>query len=423
MILRMTYGYAIEPDKPDVLVSLIKQTIFDFSQAANPMSWAVDLVPALQYLPAWFPGATFKKTARRFRNNLLASAHIPYNFARNQMVLSLSSSSSSDARQSSAHQASYVSKLVDTLSSSSSSSHDSQNGTAEKPQDSSTRQQHLDPKDEKAIIWTAASLYGAGSDTTAMTMRIFTLALLKFPHVQTRAQAEIDALIGSSLSPSSAPRRLPGFEDRERLPYIEALLKETLRWWAIAPMGFPHTVTEGFEYTVPVSVAAGEGEGEEGAGKTYYLPKGAVILPAMWAMMRDPTVYSRPDDFDPARFLAPRSEPDPRAEAFGFGRRVCPGRYFAEASLFLEMVQMLAVFKISRVLDADGEHEVGVETLDGVRMKSGVLAHPSAFECRVEPRSERHAELVRKLEAGFPPEKSDADKLPPMEEFGIGCKV
>jgi len=55
------------------------------------------------------------------------------------------------------------------------------------------------------------------------------MALVLFPQVQRRAQAELDVVIGRD--------RLPTFDDRPRLPYIEALCKELLRWQMVTPMG------------------------------------------------------------------------------------------------------------------------------------------------------------------------------------------
>jgi cytochrome P450 len=55
------------------------------------------------------------------------------------------------------------------------------------------------------------------------------LAMILFPDVQKKAQAEIDAIVGTD--------RLPSFADRDSLPYIEALVKEVLRWNAVAPTG------------------------------------------------------------------------------------------------------------------------------------------------------------------------------------------
>jgi cytochrome P450 len=58
---------------------------------------------------------------------------------------------------------------------------------------------------------------------------VFLLAMVKYPDVQKRAQAEIDLVIG--------PDRLPTFEDRASLPYIDAMLRETLRWHPVVPLG------------------------------------------------------------------------------------------------------------------------------------------------------------------------------------------
>jgi hypothetical protein len=66
---------------------------------------------------------------------------------------------------------------------------------------------------------------------TVSSMYSLFLALVLFPQVQRRAQAELDVVIGRD--------RLPTFDDRPRLPYIEALCKELLRWQMVTPMGTP----------------------------------------------------------------------------------------------------------------------------------------------------------------------------------------
>jgi cytochrome P450 len=60
-------------------------------------------------------------------------------------------------------------------------------------------------------------------------MQTLFLALVLFPQVQRRAQAELDAVIGRD--------RLPTLNDRPRLPYIEALCKELMRWNMVTPVG------------------------------------------------------------------------------------------------------------------------------------------------------------------------------------------
>jgi cytochrome P450 len=64
---------------------------------------------------------------------------------------------------------------------------------------------------------------------TVSSMYSLFLALVLFPQVQRRAQAELDEVIGRD--------RLPSFDDRPRLPYIEALCKELMRWQMVTPMG------------------------------------------------------------------------------------------------------------------------------------------------------------------------------------------
>ena len=70
--------------------------------------------------------------------------------------------------------------------------------------------------------------------TVAALMSLF-VAILLYPDIQKRAHDELDSVIGSE--------RLPTFEDRSRLPFINAMCKETLRWSPITPLGgFPQYV-------------------------------------------------------------------------------------------------------------------------------------------------------------------------------------
>lgn len=55
--------------------------------------------------------------------------------------------------------------------------------------------------------------------------------MLVYPDVQAKAHEEIDRAVGKG--------RLPNLEDRENLPYVNAIIKESLRWHPIAPSGFP----------------------------------------------------------------------------------------------------------------------------------------------------------------------------------------
>jgi len=73
------------------------------------------------------------------------------------------------------------------------------------------------------------------------------------------------------------------------------------------------------------------------------------------AVTRNPEVYKNPEEFRPERFLGPNPELDPRAYAFGFGRRICPGKQVAEVSLFITVSNSFATLDIKKKIGADGK--------------------------------------------------------------------
>lgn len=88
------------------------------------------------------------------------------------------------------------------------------------------------------------------------SLAFFFLAMTMYPEVQARAQEEIDRVVGQD--------RLPNLGDREDLPYVEAVVKEVLRWYPVAPMALPHT-----------SVQDDMCEG-------YSIPSGSMLLANVW---------------------------------------------------------------------------------------------------------------------------------------------
>lgn len=348
IILRIAYGYSIEPHKVDPLVTLIERMMDNFSNAFVPMSWMVDILPFTEHLPSGFPGTSFKKKAQQWKEVTRMAAEIPYAFTVQQV---------SDAK----NRESYVSALID-------QGYDEE-GQPWKPS----------REDEEAIKNSAAIIYGGGADTTVSTISSFVLAMMLYPNVQRRAQAEIDRVVGTNL---------PEFEDRERLPYVRALVKETMRWLPVVPIGTTHMADEEITYD------------------GYRIPKGAYLLPSIWWFLHDPQVHPNPSSFDPERFLEPRNEPDPANHAFGYGRRICPGRHLAEDSLFLTISRFLSVFRVKKAIDDKGA-EIDVK----VDVTPGLISHPVKFPFRIEPRSIQHAELIRSSEIEYPWEEGDSRHL------------
>jgi cytochrome P450 len=123
------------------------------------------------------------------------------------------------------------------------------------------------------------------------------------------------------------------------------MVKETLRWALISPLGIPHRTNEDDWY--------------EG----MFIPKGTICLPNVWHMNRDPEIYGEnAAQFDPARFLDANGDialaPDTKDAghvSYGFGRRDCVGRHVANNSLFINIAVMLWAMKIERKKDASGK--------------------------------------------------------------------
>lgn len=348
IILEITYGYATEPHGTDPLVGMIERMMDNFSSAFVPLSWTVDVIPQLRYLPEGFPGTGFKKIARAWHQLTRAVDDVPYALVQQQMAAG-------------ANRPSYVSSLIQKLSKSSTSG-------------------GLSKRDEDMIKETAAILYGGAADTTVSTFSSFILAMLLFPDIQRKAQSEIDAVIGTG--------KLPGFEDREELPYVNALIKESLRWFPVLPIATTHAVDEEFIYG------------------GFRIPKSAYLLFSIWWFLHDPIVYVEPSSFDPDRFLEPRNEPKTSNHAFRYGRRACPGRFLATESLYITISRFLATFHISKALDDEGQ-ELDVK----VEPTAGLICHPAPYPYVIKVRSAAHAELVRSVERNHLWEEGDAQQL------------
>ncbi|KAG9077390.1 hypothetical protein FRC06_008948 [Ceratobasidium sp. 370] len=185
--------------------------------------------------------------------------------------------------------------------------------------------------------------------------------MIHHPEVQAKAQAEIDRVIGT--------KRLPTFEDQPQLPYVDQIMKEVMRWQPVTPLAVPHTSTQ------------------EDVYREYRIPKGAIVIGNVWAMSRNEQVYPDPETFNPDRF----SDPDvPSVPAFGFGRRLCPGMHYAEASIFIAMASILAAYNIIPAKDDNGKDVL--PSTEGAA--DSVVYHPQPFKCVFVPRSEAHRELI-----------------------------
>ncbi|RSL94160.1 hypothetical protein CDV31_014440 [Fusarium ambrosium] len=184
---------------------------------------------------------------------------------------------------------------------------------------------------EEQAAYAAGGLVEAGSESTSTVINAWILVCQIYPTVATATQQELDRVVGFE--------RMPTYEDEDKLPYIRAMVKETLHFWPITKPGMNHASTEDDWYN------------------GYFIPKGSLVMLNWWAIHNDNNRWQHPDTYDPTRFL---SDPYTSAEsvnlsdgnlrdhfAYGAGRRICSGMQLAQNSLFINMARTLWAFKIS----------------------------------------------------------------------------
>jgi cytochrome P450 len=174
---------------------------------------------------------------------------------------------------------------------------------------------------------TAAVFIAGGNSTWGMVLSAM-LFLTKYPHAQRRAQAEIDEVVGT--------HRLPTFDDRPRLKYLDGFLNEVMRALPLNPLVIPHQSIKDDVYN------------------GMFIPAGTVVFANAKAMCSNPETYKDPEKFDPDRYA--RGEPYPVGN-FGFGRRKCPGNHLALASVYIFLTTLLSTFDVEKVVGPDGRVE------------------------------------------------------------------
>ncbi|KAK3616594.1 hypothetical protein LTR56_025864 [Elasticomyces elasticus] len=215
------------------------------------------------------------------------------------------------------------------------------------------------------------TLTEGGSDTSASIILAFVQAMVAYPEVQKKAQAEIDSVVGED--------RSPNWQDYSCLPYVAQCVKEAMRWRPVTPLAFPH--------------ALAEDDWIDG----MLLPKGTVIIVNAWGMQHDPKRFGNPEVFDPDHYsgcttLATELANGPWEKrdhyGYGTGRRFCPGAHLAERNLFLAMAKLLWAFDITSKDTAD------IDTDPVTGYCEGFLVCVNDFDADFRPRGETRKQTI-----------------------------
>ncbi|KAI0763637.1 CyP450 monooxygenase [Trametes elegans] len=332
-ILKMIYGIDA-PEKTDQYAVMSMRASETFGEAVSGQLLAV-LLPVLRYIPAWIPGAVIqarfdkcKKVTEEFKKAAFEKAKevLAHDDACSSMAAKLLANEKARLARANSHENEEVYKIVCLLAS------------------------------------------VAAYDSVFSGVQGMLLALAMYPDVRIRAQEELDAVVG--------PNRLPDFSDRDKLVYINAFIKEALRWHVIGPVGAPHETIEDDEF------------------HGYFIPAGTIVLSNIWNILHDPELYDDPFEFRPERFLGDEPARDPTRFIFGFGRRTCPGRHFAMDAMYIFLVSVLHVFDVVPLPDEKGD-PVKLE----MRQSDSIVSQPEDCRFMVKPRSADAVALIQELKS------------------------
>ncbi|XP_042022680.1 trimethyltridecatetraene synthase-like isoform X1 [Salvia splendens] len=145
-------------------------------------------------------------------------------------------------------------------------------------------------------------LLAGGTESSTMTVEWAMSELMKAPGVIKKAREELDRVIGQN--------RWVKEDDMTSLPYVEAIIKETMRLHPVAPMLAPRIARE------------------DCMVDGYDIKKGTHVFVNTWTIQRDPSIWENPNVFNPDRFIGKNIDlkgQDFELLPFGSGRRMCPG--------------------------------------------------------------------------------------------------
>ncbi|KAH9605961.1 hypothetical protein KSS87_008542 [Heliosperma pusillum] len=183
--------------------------------------------------------------------------------------------------------------------------------------------EEIDPSDLSHLLLTFSlkDLFGGGIDTTTNTLEWAMAELIHSPEKLEIAKEELQQVIGKQNSVEE--------HDIARLPYLQAVIKETMRLHPAVPFLVPRKVDSDVKL------------------QQFTVPKDAQVLVNVWAIGRDPETWERPNCFEPERFLGSGIDVkgcDFELIPFGAGRRICPGLPLATRMLHLMLGSLIHGF-------------------------------------------------------------------------------
>ncbi|XP_063287264.1 cytochrome P450 2G1-like [Pelobates fuscus] len=209
----------------------------------------------------------------------------------------------------------------------------------------------MDPKTEfnlTNLIASTLQIFFAGVDTMSTTITYSILILTKYPQILAKVHEEIDRVIGRN--------RCPQLQDRSQMPYTEAVIHEMQRFLNVTPLGLPRRTTRDVKL------------------QGYSIPKDTNVLPIFGTVLKDPSCFPYPSEFNPKNFLGENGEFKQNAAfmPLSAGKRNCLGEALVRMELFLFFVTILQNFTFKSPLP--------IEELDITPAVSGIGNFPKPYK-------------------------------------------
>lgn len=195
------------------------------------------------------------------------------------------------------------------------------------------------------LIYSVGELIIAGTETTTNTLRWAMLYMALYPNIQERVHREIDSVLTNG--------RMPTLEDKHKMPFVEAVLHEVLRFCNIVPLGI-------FRATSQDANVNG-----------YRIPKGTMVITNLYSVHFDEKYWHEPGVFSPQRFLDNNGN-FVRREAFlpfSLGRRQCLGEQLARMEMYFFFTTLLQRFHL----------QFSPGTVPSVTPKLGMTLQPKPY--------------------------------------------
>ncbi|XP_053577682.1 cytochrome P450 2G1 [Bombina bombina] len=209
--------------------------------------------------------------------------------------------------------------------------------------------QEKDPKTPFTVtnlVATVTDTFLGGAESTGSTVNYGLLIFIKYPEIQAKLQEEIQQVIGHN--------REPVVEDRNNMSYLNAFIHELQRYCDVFPMGANRSTTRDLDY------------------RGYYIPKGTDVLPVLTTVLKDPTHFETPGEFNINHFLDENGtfKKNNGFLAFSAGKRSCAGESLVRMQLFIFFATILQKFTLKATVDPKdldlSPAESGIETIPPV---------------------------------------------------------